>query len=335
MIFHLVLNTFLVFTVLALSIELFLFIFGIQNSRIRYCCRILPIIKIPFDFFIFALYGDSLFVNLNPFSCEIYLQEFITNLFPSIFSTPFGSDRHLIIPEYIAMQIPYIWLQIFIIGTVIISCLAISWKIYQFLSSNRFLKKVLLAAIPCSKPIFNSQLQTKLNNLNAVILTSTEINIPFAANQRYIIFPADLLDKFSQNEFEAVIAHEVEHLIWKDPIFKLLCSITCSVFWWIPSAWWLKRLEADQEQASDFGINRYSIDTFALASALLKVVNQSKYLKCRIAAICPLDSPKSSHTERLDKILNSNKLPLNKICLISYSIGLFLCVLCFFSFWMC
>lgn len=334
MILHLIFNSLIVFFGLAISVELFLYFFKIKNSRIRYFCRSLPILKIPFDLLIFLSYGESLFINLNPLSCEIYVRDFINQLLPGQAETV-NSGEHLIIPQYIAMQIPSFWLQCLTIGVIVIALAGIGRKFFQLFTSRNYLKHVLIGSTPYSGSVFNKQLQQELRRLKAEILISSKVEIPFAAGSRYIIFPQNLRQELSQEEFEAVIAHELEHLRWKDPLLKLGCAFVCSICWWIPTTWWLKRFLADQELASDAGVHHYGIDNYALASAVTKTVHHARSLKFDTTAMCLFDSSKSTHLSRLKHILDSHLLLSSNRFSIASTVGIILCVLAFMSFWMC
>lgn len=53
--------------------------------------------------------------------------------------------------------------------------------------------------------------------------------------------------------FEAVVAHELERIRWKDPYIKICSALFASLLWWIPLKGWLNKIEMDQEEASDRG----------------------------------------------------------------------------------
>lgn len=325
MIFHLVINSFFVFLLLASVVELSLFIFKIKNARTRYICRLLPILKIPVDLFVFGIFGESLFLNLNPFSCEIYLNNSIT----ALFNLPPGTP----IPQYIASKLQPIYLNLFAISVVAISALLFSYKCARLVASQIYLRKVLSLSIPCHRLISSHRIHSELQRLNGIVLTCDQVQTPFAAGRRKILLPTALVNHFSQDEFEAVIAHELEHLKWKDPILRFISSVICSICWWIPTGWWSKRLEADQELASDLGIPKYGIDGSSLGSAFLKAIHQERVATLKSAAICPFVSPKSTHVKRLENMLNLNK-PLKEHTLIS-TFGAALCCMAFLCFWMC
>ncbi len=330
MIFHLFLNSLIVFCVLAFFVELTIFVFQIREARIRYWCRSLPILKLPFDLLFFIFFDEGLITNLNPFSCQVFTYEFITSLFPVVHQ----AGDHIIIPAYIASYI-HPTLFNFIVGAItVIAIGAIARKIILFALSRSYLNKVFRSSQPCYREIQNDQLSFALKQSKTVLLTSTEVDIPFAADHRYIFLPEVLMQELCQDEYESVVAHELEHLRWRDPAFKLINSLACALFWWVPTDWLMKRLEGDQEQASDSSILKYGLHANALAGALMKVIKRAKYLKCPIAAVCPLDSPKVSHVDRLEALLNlkNGGSRIKKVVsLLGMVVAIFVCL----CFWIC
>jgi beta-lactamase regulating signal transducer with metallopeptidase domain len=144
------------------------------------------------------------------------------------------------------------------------------------------------------------------------------------------------MEELSQDEFEAVVAHEFEHLRWKDPLLKIFCSSISTLCWWIPTIWWLKKLEIDQEEASDSGLGKYGIDSVFLASAIIKVLEKAKSLKMTydLAPTCSLHSSKSN-IKRFEALLNSDHKAQSPFFRWAEAIGCLLCSLAFICFWMC
>ena len=332
MIVHLILNSFIVFIALTLLINLFLSIFKITNARLRYLLRLLPILKFPFDLLLFIFFDENLFVNFNPFSCQVYMQDFITSFAHLYIQNELAPTEHFIIPQYLASYIPPNLLNITVISMLAISSIIIVRKVYLFCQTRSYLKKIFISSSPCTRPVYNSNLLNNLKHGNILIRTSDAVKIPFAANLHYIFIPHDLVTDLSQEEFESVIVHELEHLRWKDPIFKMACDLLCALFWWLPSNWWLKRLELEQEDACDAEVYKYGIDVSALATAMVKVVKKAKYHNYRFAAISTFDSPKNSHIRRIRNTLNiTNKCDF---CW-RYIFGIGACLIATFCFWMC
>ena len=332
MLFHLLLNSFIVFVILTLLIDLFLSIFKITNARLRYLLRLLPILKFPLDLLVFIVFDENLFVNFNPFSCQVYMQDFITSFAHLHIQNELAPTENFIIPQYLASYIPSRLLKTTIASMLVVSALIIIRKGYLFWKARSYLNMIQISSSPCIKPIYNSNLLHKLKYENVIIRTSDEIHIPFAAGFHYIYLPQELLTDLTQEEFESVIVHELEHLRWKDPILKMACDLLCALFWWLPSKWWLKRLELEQEDACDAEVYKYGIDISALATAIVKVIKKAKNTNYRFAAISPFDSPKNSHHRRIENILSINNK--NDFCW-RYILGICACLLATFIFWMC
>lgn len=332
MIFHLLLNSFIVFNILTLLIEFFLSVFKIANARLRYLLRLLPILKFPFDLLVFVFFEDNLFVNFNPFSCQVYMQDLMTSFAHLHIQNELAPTEHFIIPQYVASYIPPNLLNITITSMLLISLAIITRKVYLFFYARSYLKMIFASSSSCDRPIYNSNLLSRLKQGNVIIRTSDAIQIPFAANLHYIFIPKNLETELLQEEFESVIVHELEHLRWKDPILKMACDLLCALFWWLPSTWWLKRLELEQEDACDAEVYKYGIDVTALASAMIKVIKKAKYPNYRFAAISSFDSPKNSHIRRIENILNiQNK---GSYCW-HYIFGIGACLFATICFWMC
>lgn len=332
MIFHLILNSLIVFLISTFSIEFFLFLFKIANARLRYLLRLLPLLKFPCDLLLFLFLGENLFVNFNPFSCQVYMQDLITDFGYLYLTTALASSENIIFPKYLANFIPPNLLDPVILSALVTSSIILSRKVYLFCQARSYLKKIFMSSSPSTRSIHNHSLLNKLKIENILVYTSPAIQIPFAANLHYIFIPQNLETALSQAEFESIIVHEFEHLRWKDPLLKMGCELLCALFWWLPSAWWLRRLELEQEDACDAEVYKYGIDVSALAMAMVKVVKNAKYQRQRFAAISAFDSPKNSHIRRIENIL----LMKNKrdgAWRYTFSVGS--CLLTNFCFWIC
>lgn len=338
MILHFFLNSLLVFFILTMLIDFFLSAFQVKNSRVRSICRMIPILKLPIDMLFFVLLGfaDTFFVNLNPFSCEIYLQKLILSILPSSIQHELSALESFIVPKYISEQIPAMGLKVGIALFLMMSGILIFRKICHILQSKRGLAAMFNQSSPCLREIANQKLKSELANLNVVVLTSDQVTTPMAAYQHYIFVPKLVVENFSQEEFDAVIAHELEHLKWKDPVLKLFYNVITTLFWWVPTIWWLQKLEADQEEASDYGLRKYGIDPLSLATALIKVIDENKYAKMKysLAPTCGLNSSKSSHLKRFENLVNSDQIKRNLFDAGDW-IGCGLSILVSICFWMC
>lgn len=335
MIFHFALNAFLIFLILSACIECAFSIIQIQSPRVRYCARLLPLIKLPFDALLFMFFDYGFFINLNPFSCEVYFSDFLASILPIEWFAALAPNGHLVIPTYLAALLPPFILKIMMMTLLFTACALLFFRLYQFIHYKKYFIGILRDASVCEKTFHNPQLQTELNRFQAIVLISSDVTVPLSAESRYIIFPRYLLPELSQKEFEAVIAHELEHLRWRDPLLKLFSTIIASAFWWIPTHWWIKRLECDQEQASDFSVHRYGLQTIDLAQALLKVISKIKANPHHLSAMCPLVSSKNMHVERFYKLLHENVRENNVVLFLKYFIFVNSLAFLFLSLWTC
>lgn len=328
MILHLMLNSLLVFFFLACCVELSLFIFRIKNPRVRYFCRTLPLLKIPFDLFLFTFYGDSLFFNLNPFSCEFMVHDWIKGYWPSTVC----AKPHLFIPYYLTSRLSTLQLNIFTITTLLIALGAIVYKGYLLIQARKQLNAILNKAVPYPTHSMPTALQTALNASNAKILSSA-IEIPCATYPNLILLPEKSLQALTKEELHAVIAHELQHLKWKDPLCNIFYGLISSLCWWIPTRWWLKKVIAEQEQSADQNIYPYGIQAISLASAISKILKHSKRKEKNTLSLCYLGSCKGAHLDRIRHILNTELLP-TKSYFLSFLMLTFSLVV-FLSVWMC
>jgi bla regulator protein blaR1 len=121
--------------------------------------------------------------------------------------------------------------------------------------------------------------------------------------RRVIVIPTYLIPQLTDQEFDAVVAHELEHLRFHDPLFKQLGSLICSLFWWIPTNWWLNRIHQEQERACDASIANYGLHPHALATALCNVIRESKQGP-DLVTLCQFTSRKSDTMARLRAMLD-------------------------------
>jgi len=64
--------------------------------------------------------------------------------------------------------------------------------------------------------------------------------------------PTDFAKRFNRVQQEAMLAHELAHLVARDPFWHLLADLAVAVLWWHPLAWWMRRrLHEASELAAD------------------------------------------------------------------------------------
>lgn len=96
--------------------------------------------------------------------------------------------------------------------------------------------------------------------------------VAFGVLRPTVAVPADFEERFSQQEREAMLAHELGHLAGRDPAWFLLVDLLCAMAWWHPALWWSRRgLRVASEQVADEGSGLIPGGRIALAEALVRL----------------------------------------------------------------
>ncbi len=67
-----------------------------------------------------------------------------------------------------------------------------------------------------------------------------------------ILFPMGVINRLSPEEVEAILAHELAHILRKDYIFNILQSVIEALFFFHPAVWWLSsQVRNERESACD------------------------------------------------------------------------------------
>jgi bla regulator protein blaR1 len=67
-----------------------------------------------------------------------------------------------------------------------------------------------------------------------------------------ILFPMGIINRLTPEEVEAILAHELAHIMRKDFIFNILQSIVEALFYFHPAVWWLSsQIRNERESACD------------------------------------------------------------------------------------
>jgi TonB family protein len=87
-----------------------------------------------------------------------------------------------------------------------------------------------------------------------------------------ILWPAGLSDRLSDEQLEAVLAHEVCHVVRRDNLGAAVQMAVEIVFWFHPLVWWIgARMVAERERACDEEVVRMGTNERSYAEGILKV----------------------------------------------------------------
>lgn len=263
-------NSLLTFFTTSGLIALILLLFRIRPSRLSSFLWMIPLYKLPFDLCYYNFTTWSYLHGIDPTSCPagtrnltIGLQCLTDAIFPFLH---ISSKIQLDVPpnftftfaDLLALKIP-------------LSILYLCMPIIFFLSCYFVYK--MIKNTPRKKPsghtkkISHQELSSYCKKHDIQVI-STEDPSPYSYGvfAHTICIPSSPL--LSEEEYCAILAHEVEHCRYKDTLSRYLLCVIATFFWWIPTKWLRKKIEIEQELSCDSACQRHKIDPIHLASAL-------------------------------------------------------------------
>jgi beta-lactamase regulating signal transducer with metallopeptidase domain len=265
-------SAWLTFFTVAFGVEAVLRLFNIRSYRTRAMLRLLPFACLTADL-IFSKFSTQHW--LNPLSCDSCTQKLILQLFFTDLHSHLSTNQISLL-NFLAADYKHPFFTLIFVAFGTTTMFFVLRKLVQIVLLNRSLKTIIHNGTSCVRPIENPRLSDVLRLRKTKILITDEVQIPMATSTNIILMPKSVSETVAQQEFETIIAHELEHLRWKDPHSKLFTEIVSTIFWWVPSNSWFKKTEQDQEIASDKSILKYGFDAESFASALLKVTKQAR-----------------------------------------------------------
>ncbi len=284
--FNVLVNSVLAFLTVAALVKFLIWALRIKQPRIQALCLSLPLFKVAFDLFLYNFSRWALAHDINPFQCEEGTRA-ITLMLSYPASTagyiPVNTGIHFsvangktfTVADLITLSVDPLWIKFTVILTLTVSIGLCSIRFWQVFKARKGIKTLLQRSFPCWRAVKQPFLQAALNKSKTKVLSSSEVDVPCAVD-RSIIFPQHLLEDLSNEEFEAVIVHELDHLRWRDSYLRTAQKWVCTFFWWIPSKGWLSRLEQAQEIACDASITKFNLLPVDLASAINKAARNVK-----------------------------------------------------------
>ncbi len=86
-----------------------------------------------------------------------------------------------------------------------------------------------------------------------------------------LMWPAGIEDRLSDEQIEAILAHEVAHVRRRDNLAALIHMLVEAVFWFHPLVWWIgARLVDERERACDEDVVRLGTEPDVYAESILK-----------------------------------------------------------------
>lgn len=266
------LSGFLAFYSCSLIIKVLINSLAIRNHRIKSFLMLVPFFSLMIDFFINKY---SIGTWINPLNCTSCVQKFFLETFyPHL--KAYLSENHISLVHYLGCEFQHGLFAYFSMSIAFISLVFVTYKLIQTLLLALSIRTLFKKSYVSDRLIENTQLRKKLKEYHAKIYISKECQIPFASYNKAIIIPKTIEEILTPTEFEAVVAHELEHIKYNDSIVRLFYNLIAIIFWWVPTAFWRKSIEREQELACDKNVLNYGLNRECLASAIFKVTKQTK-----------------------------------------------------------
>jgi bla regulator protein blaR1 len=117
-----------------------------------------------------------------------------------------------------------------------------------------------------------------------------------------LLWPTGLSERLDDDELDAIMAHEVCHVVRSDNLGASIQMIVETLFWFHPVVWWVgTKLVAERERACDEEVVRMGTDKERYAESILKVCGFC--LRAPAAAVAGVCG--SSLRERIERIVSA------------------------------
>lgn len=303
---NVVINSLLSFATTSLLVLGGLTLFRVRDPRTRAIVLAIPLLKLVVDFFLYNFSDWALVHKINPMEAEpgsrtlmMWLSLPATTGIQLLTSN--GKTFTLADMMTLSMNPGWVKLAVAIVGS-ITCCFVVAW-LGRLSVSIRHYREILSTAKRCSRPVYNLDLDYNVHKARIVIMTSSMVSVPCALGllKKYIIFPETLVAELSQAEYEAIVAHEYNHLCWYDAFVRLCADFLGRVFWWVPTRWCLARIEQLQEYACDRKAVAKGVAPVDLAAAIFKSAKFAKQQS--LPCLCAYFVDKHSMSKRVSRLL--------------------------------
>ncbi len=285
------------FVTVVVIVESSLVLLKIKQGRARSILRFIPFLSLFLDLLLNCF---NIGYWLNPLICGSCVQKLLLTLvFPELKDYLYSNEISLL--SYLGLEISHTLFSIAFVLFCTLTLYFTSRLLFEGFILVRALRSMMNPEDICSRSIENILLADAVQKSNVQIFCSEKVVIPMATYSKAIFIPSKIVNEYPQREFEAIVAHELEHVLWRDQTVRLFSQLISEIFWWVPTNSWLKKLEFDQEIACDQSVLKYGFNKEFLASALVKVARTAKEKTYK--TVCYLNNEKHPSLRRVQIML--------------------------------
>lgn len=120
-----------------------------------------------------------------------------------------------------------------------------------------------------------------------------------------ILFPVGMINRLEVNEVEAILAHELSHILQHDFLLNLFQSLVEALFYFNPAVWWLSaKIRQEREMAADDAAIALTGDSVGFAKTLVLVQEMAFTRQAGQMAFGFAGNRKSELFHRVQHVLN-------------------------------
>lgn len=300
------LNGLIAFLLFSFMTEGVIRLFKIRSGRLCALFRLIPPARLVIEPLLLLVPSVPLLLNASLFSCSHPLQYYLYGLLSAETISGMNPYDLKTVSGSLLLKVPQYLLLAMVVIIAAKSLFQVVSALVHYIATIKRIRKMQKGGTAFDGSIGNAKLRERLIKNRTKIMFSDEVTIPFAGWGNVIIMPESMAKVMTQEEFETVIAHELEHLCWHDNLVRLVYHLIAAIHWWVPMSNWYGRVEHDQEIACDSSIFRYEFNEISLATALQKSLEQQHRCELRCAAFAVSNQSKKGILERIHSVLNSS-----------------------------
>jgi Zn-dependent protease with chaperone function len=311
-----------------LLIEGILFLFRVRSLRFRSFARMIPFFKLLLDLYLMQWSNWALAHQVYPWLCEKDTRmlgatckipnDVLGYLFPQISLGLFTQENYTFsVVDCLAYWLGSSFLQNIMWAVFGLFLFSFFSKCIKWLKAGTEINTLVQSSIPIQRKVLNRHLHHAICRSRVLLLESPlHKGSPFATGiwRSKIIFPSFFLSLLSDEEYEAVLAHEMQHVRFRDPLWKFFLHALSTLFIWVPTRTLEKKIYRDQELSCDQNPARWGIESHFLASAIYKQAKIHLIDAASPYRICFSESNRIK--ERLQALLDKppKKLSIFSLC---------------------
>ena len=126
-----------------------------------------------------------------------------------------------------------------------------------------------------------------------------------------ILFPIGAINRLNPNEVEAILAHELAHILRNDYVFNIIQSVIEALFYFHPAVWWISaQIRNERENCCDDMAIQLCGNSMTYAKSLVSV-QEMAYYSPQMAMAFAGKSNKNQLILRIQRVLNQPQTKSN------------------------